>query len=114
MKPTDIDRFMHDLNGGVFAQQIAHALSDVAAGVVDHNKPGEVTIKLKLKKLGEGHQVSISHTLDYNQPTKRGKKREDTTTETPMHVTPNGLELFPTAPTPQMFTREEAPASSRA
>ena len=111
--PTNTAEFLEELNGGAFASQIGHALSEVAAGVVDHGKPGEVTLKFKLKQIGQSHQVAISHTLDFVQPTKRGKKREDTSLDTPMYVTENGLELFQTNPTDQMFSREDAPVKAR-
>jgi len=113
MKPTDTAEFISSLNASVFAQQVGRALSDVAAGVVDHGKPGEVTLKFKLKQIGQSNQVAVSHTLDYVQPTKRGKKREDTTLDTPLYVTANGLELFQTDPTAQLFSREDAPVKAR-
>ncbi|MBX7271092.1 hypothetical protein [Stutzerimonas chloritidismutans] len=113
MKPTDTAEFINSLNASVFAQQVGRALSDVAAGVVDHGKPGEVTLKFKLKQIGQSNQVTVSHTLDFVQPTKRGKKREDTSLDTPMYVTENGHELFQTSPTDQMFTREQAPVVAR-
>lgn len=113
MKPTDTSEFINSLNAGVFAQQVGRALSDVAAGVVDHNKKGKVTITLELSPIGESNQVKINHKLDFTQPTKRGSKREDTALDTPMYVTENGLELFQTDPTAQMFTREQAPVIAR-
>jgi hypothetical protein len=113
MKPTDTTEFINSLNAGVFAQQVGRALSDVAAGVVDHGKPGEVTLKFKLKQIGQSNQVAISHTLDFVQPTKRGQKREDTSLDTPMYVTENGLELFATNPTDQLFKAEQAPVVAR-
>jgi len=113
MKPTDTSDFMNSLNAGTFAMQVAAALSAVAGGVIEYSKPGEVTLKFKLKQIGQSNQVAISHTLDYVEPTKRGKKREDTTLDTPMYVTANGLELFQTDPTAQMFSREEAPVIAR-
>lgn len=108
MKPTDTSEFFNNLNAGVFAQQLGRALSDVASGVVEHNKQGEVTLKFKMKRIGESNQVAITHTLDFVEPTKRGKRREDTTLDTPMYVTANGLELFQTDPTAQLFNREQA------
>lgn len=113
MKPTDTSEFINSLNAGVFSQQLGRALSDVAAGVVEHSKQGQVTITFKLKQIGQSNQVAIDHTLDFVQPTKRGKKREDTTLQTPMYVTANGLELFQTDPTAQLFTREDAPVVAR-
>lgn len=109
MKETDPTEFINSLNGGVFAQQLGRALSDVAAGVVEHGREGVVTLKLKLKQIGQSQQVNVTHTMEYQQPTKRGKRREDVTLDTPMYVTPNGLELFQTSPTDQLFTRDQAP-----
>ena len=41
---TDTAEFLEELNGGAFASQIGHALSEVAAGVVDHGKAGKLVI----------------------------------------------------------------------
>ena len=113
MKATDPTEFLNSLNAGVFAQQLGRALSDVAAGVVTEGKPGEVTLKFKLKQIGQSHQVAVTHTLDFVQPTKRGKKREDTTLDTPMYVTPNGIELFQNDPTAQLFNKQDTPVHAR-
>ena len=113
MKATDSSEFINSLNASVFAQQVGRALSDVAAGVVDHGKPGEVTLKFKLKQIGQSNQVTVSHTLDFVQPTKRGKKREDTTLDTPLYVTPEGLQLMQTNPTDQLFRKEDTPVHAR-
>ena len=114
MKATDANEFLNSLNAGVFAQQLGRALSDVGAGVVDHGKKGKVTITLELSQIGESNQVKVNHKLDYTVPTKRGTKREDTTLDTPMYVTENGIELFQTNPTDQMFSRDQAPVVARA
>jgi len=103
MKPTDTTEFFHNLNAGVFSEQIGRALSDVVAGVVDQGKKGKVIITLELAPLGESSQVNITHKLDYTPPTKRGSRREDIALDTPMYVTPNGIELFASNPTADMF-----------
>lgn len=113
MKPTDVTDFLNNLNAGVFAQQVAVALSSVAAGVVEHGKKGKVTLSFDITQIGESHQVKITHKLDFAQPTKRGQKREDTALDTPMYVTANGLELFVSNPTDQLFTREQAPVVAK-
>lgn len=113
MKPADVSEFFNSLNSGVFVQQVGRALSDVGAGVIEHGKKGRVVITLELSQIGESNQVKVSHKLDYVQPTKRGSKREDTALDTPMYVTPDGLELFQTNPTEQLFTREQAPVTAR-
>lgn len=84
---TDVNQFMSEIGGGVFAEQIASALSDVAANVMLHNKAGKVTISFDLKKMnGDTSQVMIKHKLDYKVPTNRGQRTETGTTETPMYV----------------------------
>jgi hypothetical protein len=113
MKATDPSDFLNSLNAGVFAQQVGAALSAVAAGCVTHGKQGQVTLTFKLKQIAQSHQVAVTHTLDYVEPTKRGKKREDTTLDTPLYVTADGLQLFLTNPTAQLFKPEEAPVHAR-
>jgi len=110
MKPTNTTEFFDNLNAGVFSEQIGRALSDVAAGVVDHGKKGKVVISLELAPIGESNQVKITHKLDYTMPTKRGTKREDTALDTPMYVSQNGVELFQTSPTADMFRDTPVPA----
>lgn len=88
------------LNGGVFIEQINQAISDVALGVVTNGKPGEVSITLKLKQIGEGQQVAVTHGLRYVKPTMRGKVTEEAASDTPMHVGAGGaVTLFPNAQT---------------
>lgn len=113
MKTTDLSEFLGSLNAGVFAQQVGRALSDVGAGVIDHGKKGKVVITLELSQIGESNQVKVNHKLDFVQPTKRGSKREDTALDTPMYVTANGIELFQTNPTGQIFKPEETPVTAR-
>lgn len=113
MKATDTNDFFNSLNAGVFAQQVGQALSNVAAGVIDHGKAGQVTITLKMKQIGQSNQVAISHTLDFQQPTKRGKLREDSTLDTPLYLTPQGLTLFQNDPTSQLFSKDDTPVPAR-
>ena len=113
MKATDPSDFLNSLNAGAFAQQVGAALSAVAAGCVTHGKQGQVTLTFKLKQIAQSHQVAVTHTLDYVEPTKRGKKREDTTLDTPLYVTPEGLQLFLTNPTDQLFKAEDTPVHAR-
>lgn len=113
MKATDTTEFLGSLNAGVFAQQVGRALSDVAAGVVDHGKKGKVVLTFELSQIGESNQVKINHKLDFAQPTKRGTKREDTALDTPMYVTANGIELFQNDPTAQLFSQQDTPVHAR-
>ncbi len=97
---TNFAEMIGELNAGVFEQQVNQAISDVALGVVTQGKAGEVTIKLSLKQIGEGNQVSVTHKLSYVKPTMRGKLSEEAATDTPMHVGSGGVvSLFPNAQT---------------
>ncbi len=93
---TNFAEMIGELNAGVFSEQVNQAISDVALGVVTQGKPGEVIIKLSLKQIGEGQQVSIKHKLSYVKPTHRGKLTEESSSDTPMHVGHGGVvSLFP-------------------
>jgi len=93
---TNVSTFFADLDAGVFEEKLSRVLSEVAGAVIDHDRQGEVTIKLTLKRIGNSHQVSIKHKLTYKRPTSKGSVVEDNTTETPMHVGTRGrLSLFP-------------------
>jgi hypothetical protein len=111
--PTDTAEFLEELNGGAFANQIGHALSEVASGVIDYGKVGKLVITLDFSQIGESSQVKIKHKLDYKVPTKRGTKSENTSLDTPMHVGSGGrVTLFPEKHG-QLFTKDEAPIVPR-
>ncbi len=93
---TDVPSFMADLDGTIFNQKLGQALSDVAAGVMDHNAVGEVTVKFTIKQAGTGPQVLVAHKLSSKRPTARGDRSENNTTVTPMYIGPGGkMTLFP-------------------
>lgn len=96
---TDLNEFFDDLNAGVARQQLERALSDVALGVVTHGdkgKKGKVVLTFDMARIGESNQVTLTHRLEYRAPTARGKRTEDVTTQTPLHVGRNGrLSLMP-------------------
>lgn len=83
---TDVAEFFEDLDAGVFDRKLSIALSQVAAATVDHDKVGEVSIKLSFKKIPGTSQVHISHELKYSKPTLDGKAGEEEKRTTPMHV----------------------------
>ena len=86
---TNVEEFIGELNAGIFREKLAHVLSECALGTVTHGngkKKGKVTIELTLNQVGENNQVIVSQKLASITPTKRGKKSEEDTTETPMHV----------------------------
>ena len=90
---TNISDLFGELGGGVFAEKISAVLSEAALGAVLHGhgkKKGKVTIELTMKQVGENDQVIINHRLINETPTKRGKRVEDDTTETPFFVGKGG------------------------
>lgn len=95
LTPTDHNQFIDDIDGGVFAQQLGYAISEVSSAVVDNNKPGEITIKFKLTKGIGADNVTIEHKLTSIAPLKDGRKLEDHGAKTPMYVNKNGdVSLF--------------------
>lgn len=107
---TNLAEVLDDLNGGVFAEQVGRALSDVAMGVVnngDKKRGGKVTITFDMIRIGESTQVAVKHKLAFTKPTSRGKSSEESTTETPMHVGRGGkLTLVPDSQTRFEFERD--------
>lgn len=91
---TNVDDFISELGAGIFKEKLAHALSQAGLSAVNHGdgkrKP-KVTIEFTLEKIGDNEQVIISHKLAYSTPTKRGKRSEEDTTETPMFVGKGGV-----------------------
>lgn len=103
--PTDVTKFIGELDAGVFEEKISRALAEVSAAVIDNDKAGSVTLKFDLKRIGSSYQVAVKHKLSYVKPTSKGKVSEENSTETPMHVGAKGyLSMFPEDQS-QMFTK---------
>lgn len=96
IRPTDLQEFLGDLDAGIFANKIAHALSEAAAGVVaNEKKKGQVTVTFTMEHIAGSSQVKIDHKLSYVVPHRTGKFGDESTTQTPMHVNDGGkLTLF--------------------
>lgn len=93
---TNVSEFISDLYAGVFEKKLSHALSDVAAGVIDNHAKGSIVIKMDLSQVGASNTVKIKHELKYTKPTINGDVTEKDITETPMHVGEGGrMSLFP-------------------
>lgn len=108
---TDLPDFINDLDGGVFAEKVSRALSDVAGGVIDTDKNGEVTLKFKLGRIGNSYRVGIKHTLTYKVPERNGNYSQENTTESVMHVNRGGrMSVFP-EDQGQLLTRTGDPAT---
>jgi len=100
--PTEINQFINDLDGGVFSERLGKILSDVAAGVMDHEKAGKVSIDLNIKRVSDTFQVHIDHKVTYKRPTARGDISENNVTTTLMHVDVGGeMTLFPKSQVPR-------------
>jgi len=94
MKETSVGNFIEELGAGVFREKLAHALSEAALATVTHGngkRKGKVSIELTFSQIGENDQVIITHKLSYLTLTKRGKRAEEDTTETPMFVGKGGV-----------------------
>lgn len=88
---TDVSAFITDLDGGQFDRMLSVALGQVAAGVVDNDKVGEVAVKFHIERIPGTHQVTVKHTLKFTKPTMDGKASEEATRKTVMHVGKNGV-----------------------
>lgn len=104
---TNVEQLLGDLEGGVFAQKLAIALSDAALAVAHTGKKGSVSVSFDMKRIGETNQVEVTHKLSYSKPTAKGKVVEESASSTPLHVGGRGaLTLIPQ--THAMFDRERS------
>lgn len=91
---TNVDDFLGEMHAGTFKQKLAVILSQAAQGAVTnagaHCKKAKVFIELNISQIGENDQVVVSHKIGSIIPTKRGKKTEEDTTETPFFVGKGG------------------------
>ena len=86
----DAGAFLHDLYGGVFAEQAADAIKEVASGVDNFKRQGTVTMTFKIKPFEGGEGVTIEHDLKRDQPERNGNNIRKITNKTHMHVGRNG------------------------
>ncbi|RBP74072.1 hypothetical protein [Marinobacter nauticus] len=87
---TDTAQFINDLDAGVFTEKVGRALSEIAGGVIDHDKAGKLTLTFDLKRLGNANKVLVKHKLAFTVPTSKGKITEEETTDSDMHVNAGG------------------------
>lgn len=93
---TNVRAMLDDLDGGVFENKLARALSDAALAAVQYSQKSRVQITFDLEQLGTSSQVQIQHKLTVKAPTAKGDVTENNTTSTPMHVGRGGqLTLLP-------------------
>lgn len=93
---TDVAELISDLDGGQFEHALSIALSQAAAAAVDNKKGAEVNIKLAIKPIAGTHQIHLEHTLAFKTPTSNGKRTEEASQTTTLHVGKGGkLTLSP-------------------
>ncbi|MGP5310569.1 hypothetical protein J4377_13690 [Halomonas sp. XH26] len=89
--PTDVTKFIEDLDGGVLAERLGKVLSHAAAAATDNpKKKAKVSIDLTVENIGSGSRVGITHKLAFKIPTEHGMQSEEHTTETVMCVNTGG------------------------
>tara|TARA_R110002153_G_C13332570_1_gene498429 strand:+ start:1243 stop:1608 length:366 start_codon:yes stop_codon:yes gene_type:complete len=94
MADTNVNEFTSELGAGVFQAQLAHLLSEVALGTVNHGsrqKRGKITIELSFQQLAENQQLIVTHKLSNSTPTNRGKRSEETSSETAFFMGKGGV-----------------------
>lgn len=64
--PQPFAEWMHEHRGGAFHAELSQKLAEVLAAVVDTQKAGGLTIKIKCK--ATGHQVSFVDTVSADVP----------------------------------------------
>lgn len=96
VRDTDVTEVLEDMEAGNFMNQLAHALSRVADGVVTNGTKGQVVVTLDVKQIANSSSVHVTHALKYVEPTSRGEITEKTQSATPFHVNQGGkLTLYP-------------------
>lgn len=64
--PQPFAEWMHEHRGGAFHGELSEKLAAVTAAVVDTQKGGSLTIKIKVK--ATGHQVAFTDTVSADVP----------------------------------------------
>ncbi|GBL02955.1 hypothetical protein [Glaciecola sp. KUL10] len=83
---------LEELDGGAFLSRFTAVIREVASGIHKTDKPGEITVKLKIKpnnktsQHGCGTKVDIESKLQFVKPTAIGKASEEGTTVTQMWI----------------------------
>lgn len=93
MPQTNVEEFLAELGAGVYLEKLGAVLSEGALAAVTHGggKKAKITCEFTLVQVGDNDQVMVSHKLAQTLPTKRGKKSEEDTSETPMFVGRGGV-----------------------
>jgi len=93
---TDVTDFIANLDAGLFEQKLGLALSQVAAGAMDHDRKGKITITLTFERLEGTFQCRVGHQLQFARPTLDGEAGEKEKRATVFHVGQYGaLSIIP-------------------
>lgn len=102
---TPIQEILADLNGGAFAAMLETVMADVAQSVIRTGKKGKVGVMFDMEQVkGTAQQITISHKIDFKEPTATGTRSEDTTEQTTVFVSVDGeISLTPKNDTMALF-----------
>lgn len=97
IKPTNVENFIAEIDGGLVNKLLAHILSDVADSCLSHQDKGKVSITFEMKPAKRLDQIEIAYKLGYQAPKANGgDRRENTPGETLMYVSKGGkLTTYP-------------------
>lgn len=91
--PKFAEKTLPELDAGVFEEKLNRSIRDIALATVtndDSRKRGEVTIKLKMERVKETHQISLTHRIETSRPTPNGKEAIHDETNTVLYVNHDG------------------------
>ena len=88
--PTDVAQLIDDLDAGMLKRALSIAISQAAAGAVDHSENGKVVLELVFKPIEHTTQVHCEHTLKFTRPTQDGRSIEEQTRKTTLYVGRHG------------------------
>lgn len=74
---TNVPELIAEIDAGMFERALSMALSQTAAGVVDHEKKGKVSIDFTFEHIKGTNQVRVAHTVKFSKPTSVGKSSEE-------------------------------------
>ena len=102
---TPIQEILADLNGGAFSAMLETVMADVAQSVIRTGKKGKVAVMFDMEQVkGTAQQITISHKIDFKEPTTTGTRSEDTTEQTTVFVSVDGeISLTPKNDTMALF-----------
>ena len=91
-RTTNFPRLLQELDGGVIANVLGLAASNVARAVSYANKKGEINIKLIMKPMGTNNEmVEITSNMNFTEPKSGfGCKKEDFQYASIAYVGPGG------------------------